>query len=67
VGKPEPSLFAKAREALGNRAHVAMVGDHLIADIAGARYAGLPTILVLSGVTARRTWKAPPIARAGPR
>jgi ribonucleotide monophosphatase NagD (HAD superfamily) len=44
-----------------------MVGDHLIADIAGARYAGLPTILVLSGVTARRTWKAPPIARAGPR
>jgi HAD superfamily hydrolase (TIGR01450 family) len=53
VGKPEPSILAMAREVLSDCARVAVVGDHLIADIAGARRAGLATILVLSGVTSR--------------
>jgi ribonucleotide monophosphatase NagD (HAD superfamily) len=39
-----------------------MVGDHLIADIAGARQGGLPTILVLSGVTAKEDLEGAAIA-----
>jgi HAD superfamily hydrolase (TIGR01450 family) len=62
VGKPEASIFAAAREALGNCAHVAMVGDHLIADIAGAKRAGLAAILVLTGVTSREDLEGAAIA-----
>lgn len=53
AGKPEPHLFAMAREALGECESVAMVGDRLASDIEGGYRAGLETILVLSGTTTR--------------
>jgi HAD superfamily hydrolase (TIGR01450 family) len=49
VGKPEPHMFDIARQTLGPRTRVAVVGDHLVSDIAGAKRAGLDAILVLSG------------------
>ncbi len=52
TGKPEPHMFAAARRLLGNCARVAMIGDNLVTDIAGAKRAGLDAILVLSGATA---------------
>jgi 4-nitrophenyl phosphatase len=51
IGKPEPIVFDMAREALAGCRQVAAVGDHLIADVAGAKRAGLGAILVLSGAT----------------
>jgi 3-hydroxyisobutyrate dehydrogenase len=49
VGKPERFMFDVAREALSDCARVAVVGDHLVSDIAGAKRAGLDAILVLTG------------------
>ncbi len=52
IGKPGGIMFAQALEQLhGRAADTAMVGDRLETDIAGARDAGLRTILLLSGVT----------------
>jgi glycerol-1-phosphatase len=51
IGKPEPIMFQLGREALSGCARVAMVGDHLVSDIAGAKRAGLTAILVLSGTS----------------
>jgi HAD superfamily hydrolase (TIGR01450 family) len=53
VGKPEPIMFEIARDALAGCSHVAVVGDHLISDIQGAKRAGLAAILVLTGTTSR--------------
>jgi HAD superfamily hydrolase (TIGR01450 family) len=53
AGKPERHLFGMAREALGECAAVAMVGDRISSDIEGGRRAGLETVLVLSGTTTR--------------
>jgi glycerol-1-phosphatase len=50
VGKPEPGLFqAAAAQAGAHRPLV--VGDRLDTDIAGARRAGLDSLLVLTGVS----------------
>ena len=50
TGKPGPGLFQSAvRRGGGGRALV--VGDRLDTDIAGAIAAGLPSLLVLTGVT----------------
>jgi HAD superfamily hydrolase (TIGR01450 family) len=49
VGKPEPYMFEIAREALADCERVAVVGDNLTSDIAGAKRAGLDAILVLTG------------------
>jgi HAD superfamily hydrolase (TIGR01458 family) len=50
VGKPEESFFRIALEDLGLAAHeVAMVGDDVEADVAGARRAGLSGIQVRTG------------------
>jgi HAD superfamily hydrolase (TIGR01450 family) len=49
IGKPEPYVFELARDALAPCERVAVVGDHLVSDIAGAKRAGLEAILVLSG------------------
>jgi HAD superfamily hydrolase (TIGR01450 family) len=50
VGKPEPALFRTARRlATGSRPLV--IGDRLDTDIAGARAAALPGLLVLTGVS----------------
>ena len=52
AGKPEPPMFEAAKRRLGGD-RIAMVGDTLDADIAGGARAGLATVLVLSGRTAR--------------
>jgi HAD superfamily hydrolase (TIGR01450 family) len=52
-GKPEPHLFAIARERIAGAERVAMVGDRVSSDIEGGNRAGLETILVLSGATSR--------------
>lgn len=49
VSKPEPLIFDTARAALDGCRRVAVIGDNLAADIAGAQRAGLDSILVLSG------------------
>lgn len=51
VGKPEPGLFKLASSTLKDFQPLAVVGDHLLADIAGAKSAGLDAILTLNGVT----------------
>jgi len=63
VGKPEPELFlAAAREAGARRSLV--VGDRLDTDIAGARRAGMDSLLVLTGVADERGLSlAPPDQR----
>jgi HAD superfamily hydrolase (TIGR01450 family) len=60
AGKPQPTLL---RDALsrGNFRAPLVVGDRLDTDIAGANAAGLPSLLVLSGVsTAEETVRAAP-------
>ena len=52
LGKPEPFIFGIACEALAGCAAIAVIGDNLAADIAGAKRAGLDAILVLSGAAA---------------
>jgi HAD superfamily hydrolase (TIGR01450 family) len=49
IGKPAPFMFELARDALAGCRGVAVVGDHLISDIAGGKRAGLDAILVLTG------------------
>lgn len=53
VGKPEPYIFDVARSLLAGCHRIAIVGDHLTADIAGGKRAGLTAILVLTGTTSR--------------
>jgi HAD superfamily hydrolase (TIGR01450 family) len=52
VGKPERVIFEMASEALAGCTRIAVIGDHLVADIAGAKRAGLDAILVLTGACA---------------
>lgn len=49
AGKPETPLFETAIERFGARRPL-FVGDRLDTDIAGARAAGIPSALVLTGV-----------------
>jgi glycerol-1-phosphatase len=58
AGKPETHIFEVARSLLPGRERIAVVGDHLEADIAGGKRAGLATILVLSGTTSRADLEA---------
>ena len=53
VGKPEKIMFDIACETLAGCARIGVIGDHLIADIEGAKRAGLDAILVLTGTTSR--------------
>jgi glycerol-1-phosphatase len=61
IGKPHPFIFGIARDALAGCEHIAMVGDNLAADIAGARRAGLEAILVLTGATAEQDLGRSPV------
>jgi HAD superfamily hydrolase (TIGR01450 family) len=61
IGKPEPFIFETARESLIGCESVAVVGDHLISDIAGAKKAGLAAILVLTGASTREELERAPI------
>lgn len=58
AGKPEAHIFEIARSLLADCRRVAIVGDHLEADIAGGKRAGLTTILVLTGTTSRERLEA---------
>lgn len=52
IGKPHPPMFEIALEQLGtDAAATLMIGDRLDTDIAGAKALGLPTVLLLTGVT----------------
>ena len=63
VGKPGPALFTTAAEALGAKRPL-VIGDRLDTDIAGANAAGLPSLLVLTGVsTSDDLLAAPPAER----
>lgn len=60
VGKPFAPIFQNAL-ARGDFQRPLVIGDRLDTDIAGANYAGLPSLLVLSGVsTAADVAAAPP-------
>jgi HAD superfamily hydrolase (TIGR01450 family) len=60
VGKPEPGMYAAARDRLGE-GRILALGDRLDADVAGARAAGLDSALVLTGaVTAAEAASAEP-------
>jgi glycerol 3-phosphatase-2 len=60
AGKPQPTLLTDALSR-GNFRNPLVVGDRLDTDIAGAHAAGLPSLLVLSGVsTASETVRAIP-------
>ncbi len=51
-GKPEPHLFTEAVQRIGTpKTRTVAVGDRLETDILGGKRAGLPTALVLTGVT----------------
>ncbi|MBW8059280.1 MAG: HAD-IIA family hydrolase [Solirubrobacterales bacterium] len=52
-GKPERHLFELARQRISGAERVAMVGDRVSSDVEGGRWAGLETVLVLSGATSR--------------
>ncbi len=63
VGKPYPPIFRNALSR-GDFRRPLVVGDRLDTDIAGANSAGLPSLLVLSGVTtAAEALAAPPAYR----
>lgn len=62
IGKPAPAIFHEALRRLSAQpGTTAMVGDRLETDIAGAHAAGLPAILVLSGVTRRAQLPGNPV------
>jgi HAD superfamily hydrolase (TIGR01450 family) len=52
IGKPEPPMYAAARDRFGP-GRVLAVGDRLDTDVEGARRAGLDQALVLTGATSR--------------
>jgi 4-nitrophenyl phosphatase len=54
VGKPEPTMYQQAMRRLGSDPALTVgIGDRLETDILGAVRAGLPSVLVLSGVSRR--------------
>ena len=52
VGKPEPAMYAAARDRLGE-GKILAIGDRLDADVLGAKRAGHDSALVLTGATER--------------
>ena len=53
IGKPEPIMFDIARQELAGCDRIAVIGDNLTTDIAGAKRSGLDAILVLTGTADR--------------
>lgn len=63
AGKPEPTMFHLAASQVGAERPLA-IGDRLDTDLQGARAAGMPGLLVLTGVSsARDAVLAPPEQR----
>jgi len=62
VGKPQPEMMIQALARMGGDAtNTAVLGDRLDTDILAGRNAGLPTILVLTGVSGRDEAETGPI------
>jgi 4-nitrophenyl phosphatase len=62
IGKPAPTMFHIAVELLGGTAeHTLVIGDRLDTDIAGAINAGMPSAMVLTGVSTREELETSPI------
>ena len=62
VGKPRPLMLQLAMQALGGTVKdTAMLGDRLDTDIQGASGIGMPSILVLTGVSKRSELATSPI------
>ena len=62
IGKPQPDMIIQSMQRMGGTPQdTAVIGDRLDTDIAGGQRAGVPTILVLSGVTDRSLAAASPI------
>ncbi|NDJ63327.1 MAG: HAD-IIA family hydrolase [Chloroflexi bacterium] len=54
MGKPHAPMFEAALGVMGtDPAYTLMIGDRINTDIAGAADLGMPTVLVLTGVTTR--------------
>ncbi|MEP7359696.1 MAG: HAD hydrolase-like protein, partial [Anaerolineales bacterium] len=63
IGKPEPIMYQQALERLGtDPAYTLAIGDRLDTDILGAVRAGLPSVLVLTGVSQRADLATAPAA-----
>ena len=61
IGKPQPEVFRSTVREMGTPIEqTAMVGDRLDTDILGASAAGMPTIMVLTGVNTRADAEAAP-------
>ena len=66
VGKPNPLMMRSALNAIDAHSETtAMVGDRMDTDVVAGIEAGLETILVLTGVTAREEASASRTARRG--
>lgn len=66
IGKPEAVMFEVAVQRLGlEPKQVLMIGDRLETDILGAQRAGMPTALVLTGITSAEQALADPIQADG--
>jgi 4-nitrophenyl phosphatase len=62
IGKPAATMFHVAAELLGSTAATTLViGDRLDTDIAGAVAAGLPSVLVLTGVSSEAEARRGPV------
>ncbi len=62
VGKPQPEMMVQALARMGGDAtNTAVLGDRLDTDILAGQNAGLPTILVLTGVSGRDEAESGPI------
>jgi len=58
LGKPNPLMMRHGRKMLGcTRKEIAIIGDRMETDIMAGIHAGIDTVLVLSGVTAREDLK----------
>lgn len=58
IGKPEPFLYQQALRRLGTRPQETLaVGDRLETDILGACRTGIPSVLLLSGVSSEEDLK----------
>jgi 4-nitrophenyl phosphatase len=62
IGKPAPTMFQVAVDMLGGKPDTTLViGDRLDTDIGGAINAGLPSLMVLTGVSTRAEAEVGPI------
>ena len=65
VGKPNPLMMRSALRAIGAHSEsTLMIGDRMDTDVIAGLEAGLPTILVLTGISTLATRRAIPVPAA---